>query len=809
MTTLPAGALEPLRPPPARSVLRARLGALLAGLAAFVALFRIGIPAAGDALDGSWTAVLSWAFSQGAQFGDDIVFTYGPLGFLIPIANYHPQTYALFFAAQVFFGVVWAALIARFAVRLPMPAQALLCLLLLGWATMIMVDVGWYLMFALAAVFAAEDAKRGWRGLLFGIPVLLALTLIALTKFTFLLLWCAFTAHLLLQLLLARRPAAAATVGTGAAALFLGLWTAAGQKPSTLPLFFLRGFDVSRGYNASMGYVPRPEIDAAGLALLGLSIFCLAPVVTGKRQSPSRRALGVFLLLLLALTWKAGYIRADSHVCIFFGSASLLTFVGVALWPSERPRTSGHAAAAVVSAAGLAAMLLLFGGVTKTLDNTWQYIAYSLRHLAAPQEARKTFQASWDAGAQQFDLPLSRQRIRNGEIDLLMHEQGVVLLNGFNYAPRPAFQGYAAGSVLLARLNEARLLGARAPRFLLFKLQAIDAHFPGNEDPLAQLAALRAYRPVLYEKGYVLLERQADAASIRPPSTADWREAGFGEAISVPAGSPQIVFYRVELSLLGKLYSAVFREPKISLRIEDPAGGVYGYDLARSLGDAGTLVSPLLLDNAAYLSWYTGLRDQRARTLRFVHAPAAAGLFVSRLSYALQPVALPRQDPARLPESLRLGTYPGFSHLPRREHSPTGAETVTNLGETMHFMHAPASLEFVLPRGRWQVEGRFGLSAAVYAPGVCPQSDGARLQVYHGTRAPTAPSALLFSRRIDPLHVEADRGNLTFSIPSFDSDGTTPVTFEFSGGENSAATTDCDWTLIGPLHFMDLSAGAP
>ncbi|HVH35435.1 MAG TPA: hypothetical protein VM847_15120, partial [Tahibacter sp.] len=103
----------------------------MAGLAAFVALFRIGIPAAGDALDGSWTAVLSWAFSQGAQFGDDIVFTYGPLGFLIPIANYHPQTYALFFAAQVFFGVVWAVLIARFAVRLPMPAQALLCLLLL------------------------------------------------------------------------------------------------------------------------------------------------------------------------------------------------------------------------------------------------------------------------------------------------------------------------------------------------------------------------------------------------------------------------------------------------------------------------------------------------------------------------------------------------------------------------------------------------------------------------------------------------------------------------------------------------------
>ncbi|WP_257386309.1 hypothetical protein [Tahibacter caeni] len=781
------------------------LGALLAGIAAFVSLFRVGIGAATDSLDGSWTAVLSWAFSEGAQFGKDIVFTYGPLGFLIPIANYHPQTFGLYFAAQVMLGVVWAMLVARFALRLPTIVQMALGLLLVCWAPIVIIDVGWYLMFVLAAVFAHEDAKKTQIGTqLFGFVALFALSVIALTKFTFLLLWLTFIGHQVLQLLLARRPVAAVLAGATAILLLLALWTAAGQNLSSLLPFFLYGLEISRSYGASMGYMPGLATDLAGLAILALAAVCVAPLLS-RGESLARRALALFLLLTLALTWKAGYTRADAHVCIFFGAASLIAVVAAVLRRSATPRPGlgQPAAAGLASSAGLLLTYSLLGGVVPVLNNTWEFAGLSLRHLFNPDSVRRLYQAGWDSGARRFDLPATRERIGNESVDLLMHEQGVVLLNGFNYSPRPVFQGYGAYSTPLARLNESKLLGASAPRYLLFKLQAIDEHLPGMEDPLAQLAALRSYAPVGYEKSYLLLERTGSVPALEAPPAPAWREASFGEEIPVTQTAAQILFFRIELSLVGKLYAAFFREPAARLDVVDGEGAIHSYRVTRSLGDAGALVSPLLADNVDYLNWYSRQRELRPRSLRFVaQTPALQRLFAPRLSYALQVVELPRKDLSQLPESLHRSVfYPGFSHLPRNPRSPAAIEMIQNLGEDALFMHAPSSIEFLLPAGRWRAEGKFGLRADSYAAGVCPQADGTLLRAYRGAAPAGANSTLLFSRQIDPLHVEADRGAQPFALPPFDSDGKTPVTFEFSGGTAPSATTECDWTFIGPLRF--------
>jgi hypothetical protein len=811
MSTSPATADDRWQAGKSRAPSRSVIGAVLAGIAAFVSLFRVGIPAATDSLDGSWTAVLSWAFSNGLQFGSDIVFTYGPLGFLIPIANYHPQTFILFFAAQLFLGLIWALLVTRFAWRLPLLGQLSLALLLLAWAPMMIIDIGWYLMFVLAAVFVQRDVKGTGSAVAFHAVVLLALTLIALTKFTFLLLWLAFVGYASLQLLLARRWIVAAGTAAAATSLLLGLWQASGQRLHSLLEFFARGLEISSGYNASMGIMPPLLIDTSGVAILGVAILCLSGLVIARGLDWSQRAAGAFLLLALALTWKAGFIRADAHVCIFFGAASLISALTLALVPTPAPLPAAvHRTAAIaISLAGLVLTYALLGGAATTLRNTWQFAGFSLRNVLTPTQVRDTFQASWDAGMQRFDLPASRQRIGKGTVDLLMHEQGVVLLNRFAYSPRPAFQGYGAYSTPLARLNEAKLVGSEAPDSLLLKLQAIDMHLPGNEDPLSQLAALRGYAPVGFEKGYALLERNGTIEPIHAPAAPSWQQSSFGDEIPIPSGA-QVLFYRVELSLLGKLYTMAFREPAIGLEVVDGNGATQRYRVARSLGDAGTLISPLLADNATYMSWYSKRGEASPRSLRFVaRAPAMPNLFAARHAYAFQAIDLPRRDFAELPESARKGFYPGFSHPPRREFSPAATEIIRNLGEDVLFMHAPSHIDFVLPAGRWRAEGKFGLRADGYAPGACPQNDGTLLRVYRGEATAAADTPLLFSRQIDPQRVESDRGSLAFSVPSFASDGATPITFEFTGGSAPAATTACDWTFIGPLQFVPADSPAP
>src|SRR5579862_9906345 len=53
--------------------------------ALFISLVFLTVPmaAANLGVDSSWCAVLNWAHERGLQFGKDIVFTYGPLGYLI------------------------------------------------------------------------------------------------------------------------------------------------------------------------------------------------------------------------------------------------------------------------------------------------------------------------------------------------------------------------------------------------------------------------------------------------------------------------------------------------------------------------------------------------------------------------------------------------------------------------------------------------------------------------------------------------------------------------------------------------------
>jgi len=59
-------------------------------------------------LDPSWVLGLSWAIEEGLEFGQDIVFTYGPLAhlFVTTVANPYVETAI---AAQLFVYCLWAA----------------------------------------------------------------------------------------------------------------------------------------------------------------------------------------------------------------------------------------------------------------------------------------------------------------------------------------------------------------------------------------------------------------------------------------------------------------------------------------------------------------------------------------------------------------------------------------------------------------------------------------------------------------------------------------------------------------------------
>jgi len=64
-------------------------------------LMRFGADAEMRGLEAGWSDALAWAFLHDQQWGRDIVYTYGPLGFLQPWSRYVSGIFPWYIAGQI------------------------------------------------------------------------------------------------------------------------------------------------------------------------------------------------------------------------------------------------------------------------------------------------------------------------------------------------------------------------------------------------------------------------------------------------------------------------------------------------------------------------------------------------------------------------------------------------------------------------------------------------------------------------------------------------------------------------------------
>ena len=216
------------------------------------------IPLNTRTLDASWQAVLGYAHKTEMQFGRDIVFTYGPLGYLSNecFSPYAPVA-RLFF--EVVFGIVIATGFCLLAWRVPRPWRFVLLAFFIFLASplhwdgdALYADLGLFT-WGLLCFLESGPRLRAYVLALVGLSVIGALV-----KFTFLILGV-FTIGLVacdLFLRGSRRLAAGMVFG-----FILGLlvfWRLLGQDLSGLGRYLATSLDIAAGYNSAMGL---PEVN--------------------------------------------------------------------------------------------------------------------------------------------------------------------------------------------------------------------------------------------------------------------------------------------------------------------------------------------------------------------------------------------------------------------------------------------------------------------------------------------------------------------------------------------------------------------
>jgi hypothetical protein len=507
-------------------------------------------------VDESWRAALHVIGPTGQRFGEDIVFTYGPLGFLsVPWPFFGPSS-AL---ATIATGAVYLA-----------AATTLLVLvrrLLPGWAAALVVFLtaratfGWLPPFemlqALIFVWSVEAvlARRlpvpaDW--LIVGSGILAAVVIMGKTNVG------VFSAAMLFvaSIAIARPRWRGAAIFAGVTVIgCLVVWVVTGQALTALPAFVAGAIEIVRGYSEAMVRDTAPEVLWLYPAYVaGIAIFAsLGWQATRGRPRSVRLAVLAIGALIAFAEWKTAFTRNYTY----YARATAL----LALFPlaSRLPNvTWGRSIAGAAYAAMLVVLLVtqqflptqLIGG-RRSASN-----AVSMAAAVLPWRQEAAVEATRSALREELALPPEILAELTGQTVHIDGWQSIVAFAypEFRWSPLPVFQSYSAYTTALDELNAARLRGAEAPERILRERfddvdgtpRAVDKRFIWFEPPAATLEMLCRYDELVATDRWQVLgrtDRTCAAAEVISTMTAL-----AGERVTVPTETRPDRFVIVRIS---------------------------------------------------------------------------------------------------------------------------------------------------------------------------------------------------------------------------------------------------------------------
>uniref|UniRef100_UPI00404B7D11 glycosyltransferase family 87 protein n=1 Tax=Cephaloticoccus sp. TaxID=1985742 RepID=UPI00404B7D11 len=711
-------------------------------------------------LDASWRMVLAKVFQDGRQFGTEVVFTYGPLGFLMG-KTYAGLHYNSLLVWQCFQSVIFSLLIFRNGLRLEGYGRYgyFAFFILLG----VTYDDAMHQM--VIAMVGFELIRRNDEELRI-LPMLSAILfgVLGLIKFTNLLLGGIFVASTVGLHLWNRRYRAAIWLSGWSIGTFLIGWILCGQNLLNLPAYFYNSWEISQGYQETMG-VPTPQAGfIIGLITVG---FIVLYAINFLRFLPDRaRAIATFLALsaFLFLNWKHGFVRADGHMIGFFYAVLVpaTTFPWLLMDASKHRVLQGNLALITALCAFTGIGIAIPGLYRGLLSNPQERVYNNVTKASDLAQTRKQYDHLLDVEKDYFDLPQTKAVVGNGTLDVLGYEQAVAIYNGFNYRPRPVFQSYSAYRPHLARINRDYYASDQAPDFVLVKLQTIDRRLMTFDDSEVLALLLYRYEYVLSEKDLHLWRRKPGAFDVKSIEPKLLRTTVLvpNQPCILEELSDRPLWAQVTLrpSLLGYLRNIFYKLPIVDLQLLNNQKMVTEYRMPLPQGRTGFILNPVVEDYTQYMNFASDKPERLIRSITLKIAPEDRKYFADE--YTVKISELPRShagDEFFKQSDKRVFSMFDVTPIDYVTKAPLSEGVID--GRRVMVFHAPSDLTLRVPRGASTCSGAFGYLDSAYSNG--NTTDGATFTI---SWVLGSDEILLMERTLEPLIREKDRGLQFFKV---------------------------------------------
>lgn len=563
---------------------------------------------ANQTIDGSWEIGLNLAAANHLVFGRDIIFNYGPLGFVffpMDIGSNLVQSVAALVLLEVFFLGALALVLQQLQKRLD--------IVLVGGAwTLVglrLFNIGIPMMVAAYLVLSFHRRQLRW-----AIPAVFVAAFSLLGKFNGgvgnAILLAAWGAAMLAT---ERRWAMVLRLGALAGlylAVVLLLYRLSGNPLGVLPDYLKLSWLIAACYSSAM-CCPAEHHKDLGLAgaLIG---FVLWAAWRCYRRHPDAMATAL-LAIPVFFAFKTAVVRPDMYH-LPDGRILGATLLGLLLCLA--PRSGGRLLLRVILVLTLIVgfRLVYYYPPSSILDRASQAVAAFKPH------ENSQYVVSGDFNGPVPQMPEAwRQLVGRRTVDIYPWDLWLAYVNHLNWKPRLVLTSLSAYDPVLDRRSADHYVGADAPDFVLYRHYATDEANPCLVDPQTWLEIVRQYDFVDRREDLFLLERRPKP-SWAQEVVLKTESVPLDRTIPVADRFPGRVALRAQLQLTaaGRLAEALYKVDLPHVVVTYETGEAREYRLFWRNLAGGFLVSDLPWEPAQAQEFFLTGRATPVREIRFV-----------------------------------------------------------------------------------------------------------------------------------------------------------------------------------------------
>jgi hypothetical protein len=589
-------------------------------------------------LDSSYQVALFTAFERHLSFGTDVIWTYGPYGWLDSPFFFDLPLARLAILANVGAGTLFITLLATYlwwrqAGLAQWLVVGLILAVLVDWASYVTLDTLLSYSALILLLFAISAVPQRVRivGAVSGGGLLGLASLIKDTELVVAVVFLGVAVGY--GLILGHRSILWAP---GAAVVaFLGLWLVEGARITSIPAYLRMVYEMSSGYSAAMSRANDYHL----ILVCAVAIIILLLIGSVAAFALREWQLAMVLVLSVAIAFvgfKESFVRY-SYLSYFFTVLLVLCLIA----PDVFAKRSGTRAIANAFKPGWWVVAgLAVGVVITTVPAPYLLVPRAPIAYAYRQAVWSTFYSSFAAaqhrdviGAVQGRFPLPAPIIAKlrsgGDVDVMPTDIDVVYGYGLDWNPRPVLQSYAAYTPYLDQADALHIASSSASRYVLYYYDpqnSLDNRYPLFDEPSAFRALIENYA-LADASGPLLLEHRTSRVSDVSNSLGS-SCVQLGEWIAVPSSDPsQFVYSRLDVpySPAGFVRNLAYRAGELDISFRYDNGSVSPqFRLIQRVAGDGLLISAYAASQADLAHLFSGQIDHPVSAFR-VASPAGSG----------------------------------------------------------------------------------------------------------------------------------------------------------------------------------------